>query len=140
MRRLFSIKSSPLLQHLALLWMRIGLGVLMIPTYGYGKLVNFEAKKDQFYDFLGIGGPASMALAIFAEFFCSILLILGLFTRLACIALIITMVVIVSVHDWDLFNKHELAPTFLVGYVAIFLMGPGKYSLDALMQPAGRRR
>ena len=140
MRRLFSIKSSPLLQHLALLWMRIGLGVLMIPTYGYGKLVNFEAKKDQFYDFLGIGGPASMALAIFAEFFCSILLILGLFTRLACIALIITMVVIVSVHDWDLFNKHELAPTFLVGYVAIFLMGPGKYSLDALIQPAGRRR
>jgi putative oxidoreductase len=81
-----------------------------------------------------------MALAIFAEFFCSILLILGLFTRLACIALIITMVVIVSVHDWDLFNKHELAPTFLVGYVAIFLMGPGKYSLDALIQPAGRRR
>jgi putative oxidoreductase len=141
MRRLFSVKSSPFVQQITLLWLRIGLGVLMIPTYGYGKLVNFEAKKDQFYDFLGIGGSASMALAIFAEFFCSILLILGLFTRLATIALIVTMIVIISVHDWDLFNKHELAPAFLVGYVAIFLMGPGKYSLDALIQqPASRRR
>lgn len=81
--------------------------------------------------FMGLSPAVSLGLATFAEFFCSLLLILGLFTRLATIPLLITMVVIMNIHHWQMFGEHELAPAFLFGYGAILLLGPGKFSLDA---------
>lgn len=131
MKKLFSTSYNVATFNLATLVLRVGLGVLMIPTYGYGKWVNFGAKNAEFYDFFGLGGSLSMGLAIFAELFCSVLLIAGLFTRLATLPLIITMLVVISIHDWNLFDKHELAPAFLTGYLAIGLLGPGRYSVDA---------
>lgn len=139
MKRLFSVSNPKCAVNFAALALRLGLGILMIPTYGYGKLVNFGEKKGDFYNFVGIGSEMSMGLAIFAELVCSMLIIVGLFTRLATIPLMITMLVVIAIHDWQLFDKHELAPAFLTGYTAILLLGPGKFSFDALIQK-GRRR
>jgi putative oxidoreductase len=102
----------------------------MIPKHGYVKLVEFNERKDDFVDFMGLGGTVSLSLAVFAEFFCSILLVLGLFTRLATIPLLITLLVILNIHDWALFGKYELSTAFLIAYVVILILGPGKYSLD----------
>ncbi|MFD1770675.1 DoxX family protein [Sphingobacterium suaedae] len=118
--------------------LRVGFGVLMIPRHGYVKLVEFNERKEQFMDFLGLGGTVTLSLTIFAEFFCSILLILGLFTRLAAIPLLITVLVIFSVHNWEFFGKYELATAFFIGYVSIFILGPGKFSLDYLLFKKGR--
>src|SRR5690606_26430198 len=107
--------------------------VLMIPKHGYVKLVEFNERKEEFMDFMGLGGSISLSLAVFAEFFCSILLIFGLFTRLATIPLLVTMLVVFSVHDWALFGKYELSTAFFLGYLAILALGPGKYSLDYLL-------
>lgn len=86
-------------------------------------------------DFMGIGGPASLALVIFAEFFCSALLILGLFTRLAAIPLIITMAVaLFKAHNGELFGDGETAAIYLFGYVVVVLLGPGKISIDGLVK------
>lgn len=82
-------------------------------------------------NFLGLGAPLSLGLATFAEFFCSILLILGLCTRLAVLPLLITIVVILNLHHWQFYGEHELVPAFLAAFLAILLLGPGKYSLDA---------
>lgn len=130
MRFLFSTSYNQVSFNLAMLLLRIGFGLLMIPNHGYAKLVSFSERKNDFMDFMGLGGSLSLSLAIFAEFACSILIILGFFTRLATLPLIITMLVILSVHNWEIFGKHELVPAFLLGYVAILLLGPGKYSLD----------
>ena len=131
MKKLFYHSYSPLAFNLATLILRVGLGVLMIPNHGWAKLSHFAEKKNTFMNFMGMGSTMSLALATFAEFFCSILLILGLFTRLATIPLIITVFVILNVHHWQFLGEHELVPAFLFGYLAILLLGPGKFSLDA---------
>lgn len=134
MKKFFlSVPKGTVASNLAAFVLRVGFGLLMIPYHGYAKLVEFNERKAQFMDFFGLGGTISLSLAIFAEFFCSIFLILGLFTRLATIPLLVTAFVILSVHHWEFFGENELGSAFAVGYLAIFLLGPGKFSLDYLL-------
>lgn len=133
MKRLFYHGYSKNVFHIAMLLLRVGFGVLMIPGHGWKKLTNFAGMKGEFMNFMGLGSTLSLGLATFAEFFCSLLLIFGLFTRLATIPLIITMVVAFGVHNYELFSKYDLIPAFLLGYITILLLGPGKYSMDALV-------
>ncbi len=130
MKKLFSIKYSDNGIAFAALLLRLALGGLIIP-HGYSKLINFAAKSSTFADPFHIGAPASMALVIFAEFFCGVFILLGLFTRLACIPLIISMCVAVFyAHKGDFFGEAELATLYLFGYLALLFTGPGKISLD----------
>ena len=103
-------------------------------THGFKKLMNFAAKSATFSDPFGIGGPASMSLTIFAEFFCAIFILIGLMTRLACIPLIIAMSVALFVaHDGKIFTEGEMAGLYLLGYLALLFTGPGKFSMDKLI-------
>ncbi len=133
MKKLFYHSYSATMFNLAMLMLRVGFGILMIPNHGWAKLANFNVRKDKFMSFMGLSPTLSLGLATFAEFFCSLLLIAGLFTRLATIPLIVTMLVILNVHHWQFFGEHELAPAFLFAYITLFLAGPGKYSLDAMI-------
>ena len=100
-------------------------------THGLPKLTNMLAGTSKFGDPFGMGSNLSLGLTVFAEFVCSILLILGLATRLALIPQIITMAVAAFVvHATDPFGKKEMALLYLVVLVALFIMGPGKYSVD----------
>lgn len=134
MKKFFlSVQKGTTASNLAAFILRVGFGVLMIPYHGYVKLVEFNERKDNFVDFLGLGGTVSLSLAIFAEFFCSILLILGLFTRFATIPLLMTTLVIFSAHNWELFGQYELATAFFIAYLSILTLGPGRFSLDYLI-------
>jgi putative oxidoreductase len=85
----------------------------------------------QFPDPIGVGATASLALAVFSEVLCSILLILGLGTRLAAIPLLITMLVAAFiVHGSDGFGKQELPLMYTAIYLVIAIAGAGKYSID----------
>lgn len=116
---------------LGILLFRVGISALML-SHGYGKLLQFFSGKEiVFVDPIGIGDTASLALAVFSEFICSILIILGLGTRIAAIPLIITMAVAVFiVHAPDPMMNKELPLLYLLGYVLLMLTGSGKYSLD----------
>lgn len=115
----------------AMLVLRVGFGITMAP-HGYDKLMGFAQKKAEFMNFLGLGGPLSLSLTIFAELFCSVLLIVGLFTRLATIPLIITALVIVFLaHSGDIFGEAADGFFYLLAYIAILLVGPGAFSVDA---------
>ena len=131
MKKLFSTRYSESSISFALLLLRVALGALMIP-HGYQKLVSFAAKSGSFADPFGLGGPISMSAVIFAEFFCAVLIVLGLMTRLAAIPLIIVMsVVVFQSHKGDIFlGKGELPALFLAGFLVLLFTGPGKWSLD----------
>lgn len=121
-----------------LLFLRVGFGLLMIP-HGWSKLMKFEELQVKFMNFMGIGSSVSLGLVVFSELICSLLLILGLMTRWATIPLIITALVISSVHQWDLFGESELGSTYLIAYLVILFTGPGKYSLDQLFFKKSRK-
>ena len=131
--RIMSARYSSGALDLALLVLRAGLGVLLMP-HGYNKLTHFNEYKEGFINFLGLGGPVSLGLTIFGEFFCAILLVLGLFTRVAVIPLIIVMLVaLVVAHSGEIFGDGEHAGLYLIGFVTLFFTGPGRYSIDGLV-------
>lgn len=117
-----------------LLLVRVFIGFAML-SHGYPKLVQLmEGNEIQFYSFLGLSPKISLFLAVFAEFICSIFLILGLFTRLAVLFLAITMVVAgLVVHGADTFDKRELSLVYLSLYLIFLVVGAGKYSIDYLI-------
>ena len=103
----------------------------MMITHGWGKFERVINGDFRFGDPLGIGVEASLILAAFAEFVCSVLVILGLTTRLAAIPLIVTMLVAWQVaHADDPFSSQEKAVFYLLSFLTILITGPGKYSLD----------
>lgn len=116
-----------------LLILRIGISLLMIP-HGWSKLQKLNQGSVEFYNFLGLSSEISLMLIVVAEFFCSILLILGIGTRLILIPLMIGMIVAVfMVHGADPMSDKEHGLLFLVPYITLFITGPGKYSLDYLI-------
>ena len=104
-------------------------------THGWGKLSSFSEKSGFFPDPLGIGPVLSLSLATFAEFFCAIFLILGLFTRFAALNILVTMSIAGLIfHSADPFNKKELALVYAAGFLYFTLVGGNRYSLDQWMR------
>lgn len=120
----------------ALLILRTVSSAFMLFAHGLPKLNRlFSSGEINFADPLGIGTVPSLTLAVLSEFFCSILVILGLFTRASLIPLIITMFVAGFVHhSADPFSQKEKALLFLLIYVFLFITGPGKYSLNRIIK------
>ncbi|UCC79552.1 MAG: DoxX family protein [Candidatus Zixiibacteriota bacterium] len=121
------------LTSIGLLVLRVTVGLMMAFGHGLGKLVSYGVRAANFPDPFGIGSPVSLGMVVFAEFFCSLALVLGFLTRSAAIPLIIAMLVAAFViHGDDPFGRKELALMYLASFVVILIAGPGKYSLDRL--------
>lgn len=117
----------------SMLLLRVATGVLLM-SHGYAKLVKFEHMQDKFMNFAGLGTTLSLVLIVFAEFFCSIFVILGLFTRFACIPIMIGMIVVVFIASkGNIFHEGERGFLYLISTVVILLCGPGRLSLDSMM-------
>lgn len=118
----------------ALLLVRLWFGGSMLLLHGWGKLMNFSSMAEKFADPFGIGKTASLGLAVFGEVVCAALLVLGLFTRFAALALLITMAVAFwFAHGGKLTGQGngEMAFLYLGAYVALLVGGGGKFSVDA---------
>ena len=126
--------SSEYSQQIGKLALRLLVGGFML-THGLPKLQNFEYLSTVFPDPLGVGSSLSLGMIVFAEVVCSILLMLGLFTRLSTIPLIIGMgVAAFFIHANDPFSGKEMALLYMGIYVVIALIGGGKYSIDYLLR------
>ena len=119
-----------LLVHLGLALLRILPSAMML-THGFPKFQKLLSGNTEFANPIGIGAAPSLFLCVVGEFICPILIIIGFKTRWAAIPAAITMAVAAFiVHGADPFGKKELALLYFVIFVVIFLLGPGKYSID----------
>ena len=126
---------------LGLLVVRIGIGLSMLIFHGLDKIKGGPELWTK------LGGDMSVVginflpifwgfMAGFSEFFCSFLLILGIFFRPAAFLLAMTMLVAVIYHlnipegnpgaGWS-GASHALE--FMTIYIALILTGPGKYKV-----------
>jgi len=140
MKKVFSARVSVGAVNAWLLISRLAVGIFML-THGIPKLQKVMAGNMGFADPIGIGAAPSLLLVVFAEVVCAVLLIFGLATRFASIALIINMVVAVFIANaQEPFGKKELGLLYLVFFVGFLILGAGKYSVDNLLGGKSRSR
>jgi putative oxidoreductase len=144
MNKLFSFSANALNKDFGLLLIRLIIGTLMA-FYGYEKLIHFsEMAASDFWSknvsFLGMSGSVPLALTVFAEFFCSLFLILGIFTRFSLFVLMFCMAYIfLVIFPFSILDKGENgyqfndAFVYFVIYLGLFFTGPGQYSLDQIV-------
>ncbi len=135
MKKLFAFAPLTRFTDIGLLLLRVLVAVFMIYGHGLPKWYRLTSGAEiQFADPFGAGPAASLGMAIAAEIGCSLLLLLGLFSRWATIPLVITMLVAAFyANAGQPFQKMELALVYLLLYGAIFVSGPGYYSLDRIL-------
>jgi len=125
-----------MLNDAAIFIFRVSISSFMLFGHGlkkFHRLISGEEIK--FFDPFGIGASFSLSFAVLAEFFAAGLIIIGLFTRLSSLSLIITMFVAGFVyHADDPFGSKEKALMYLTSYIFLFLVGSGKYSLQTLFE------
>ncbi len=135
---LFSKESA---SNLGLLVLRVALGTQMAALHGADKLRNFSERVAAFPDPLGLGHRHSLTLTVAAQFFCAILLVLGLASRLAALTLSFVMGVAVFLQQApEPWKKKEMAALYFSGFLTILLLGPGRFSLDGTLLPRLFRR
>jgi putative oxidoreductase len=95
--------------------------------------------------FAKIGFPSPELIAPFVgsfEIACGILLLLGLLTRLAAVPLIVVMLTAIAttkipilMNDgfWKMAHEARTDWSMLLGLIFIFIVGAGRWSLDALL-------
>ena len=127
---LFPSKPNSTGASLFLLALRIFFGLLLM-NHGIQKWSSYQELSIAFPDPLGVGSPVSLGLAIFGELVCSMAFIVGILYRLAMLPMIFTMgMAFFVIHGNDPFAVKELAFIYLVVYVLMYIIGPGKFAVD----------
>jgi putative oxidoreductase len=142
---------SPLsarLTALALLVVRIIVGVIMF-AHGLMKLQRGPEMFGQGLAEMGVPAPSFMAYVVtFTELVGGALLVVGLLSRFAALALTIDLIVAILLVKLEVGliaprgggSGAELDLALIAGFLAILLAGPGAISLDRVLGIEGRRR
>lgn len=115
-----------------ILCLRVFFGVLFM-MHGLDKMTNFSILSETYPSVLGLGSYTTLMITVFAEFCCSLFLITGLLVRITVLPMIAVMAVaFFDVHD-AMMPEGELALIYLVLFIILYATGPGRYSLDYLI-------
>jgi len=136
MKKIFTLRFIPVNIDAALLLLRVWLGIGVFLRHGIEKITGFSKMAEHFPDPIGIGPSASLSFALVSDAICSILVIIGLATRLSASIIIINLLVAFGfLFKFAIDKPHsELAFVYLGGFVSILLAGPGKYSVESKMK------
>ena len=117
---------------LLILALRVFFGVLFF-IHGLDKMINFNTLSETYPSVLGFGSYMTLMVSIFCEFACSLFLIAGLMERVVLLPMIASMAVaFFDIHD-GMFPEGELSLIYLILFVVLLLTGPGRYSVDYLI-------
>lgn len=123
------------------LFLRLFVGIMLM-QFGLRQIADFEVTKDIFPAVLGMSGSASLVVMVSIEILCSLLIMAGLCTRISCLPPFVAMVVAevflrthpaiaVDLMPWQ--QQNYLPVMFMGIYFFLFLVGPGKISVDYML-------
>ncbi|MCW2293532.1 putative oxidoreductase [Pseudomonas sp. BIGb0408] len=114
----------------ALLFLRVSGSLLLLAVHGLPKLTNMQAELGSIEDPLGLGPVITLALALFAEVVCPLLIIFGPFTRLASLPILAVLLVSLAlVHpQWSL-AEGQFAWLLAIVFTTLAIGGPGRFAL-----------
>lgn len=127
--------------NLSRLFLRLFAGIMFM-QFGIRQWIYFDNVVDEMVGVMGMSSEATLALMIIIEIVCSTMIMIGLFSRLAVLPPLITMIVAEKVLlSWSdvkpamLFSTQPgYVPILFIGiFVFMLLAGPGKISLDYLI-------
>ena len=126
--------SSSLAGSVARLLLRTGATGLLWSFHAWHKLAKFGVESAAFPDPLGCGHTTSLVLALSVESCCGLLVAIGLFTRLACLPIVATMLVVLQLAASGLDAADvQAACLYALIYGSLVVFGPGTFSLDHLL-------
>lgn len=121
-----------------ILLIRLFFGVMFF-IHGLDKMMNFSELSEVYPNVLGFGSYMTLMVTIFCEFCCSLFLIAGLLVRIMVLPMIAAMAVaFFDVHD-AMLPQGELSLIYMVVFVMLYVVGPGKYSIDYLIDSKYRK-
>ena len=149
---LFGCGTRDVTASLGILALRLTFGLMMLVGHGWPKLKNFQAIVDKgfytpdFFPFNWMSTSVSLGTTVAAEFGASLFIMFGLFTRWASFTLGFTMVVaafaVLNQAPWFLgpgvSSAKEPALMYLAVMIGLILAGPGRYSIDAMIDPPSK--
>lgn len=103
--------------------------------HGYDALAHYKLYLSMSRSVIGLGTGLEFNLVVFSQFICGIFILLGFLTRLAVIPVFIAMAIAFFVaHKTDPFMMKELPFLYCLLCIPVFILGSGRYSLDAVLQ------
>lgn len=115
-----------------ILILRVVFGVLFL-LHGVDKMSNFQVLSENYPSVMGFGSYMTLMITIFCEFCCSLFLIAGLLVRIMVLPMILAMAVaFFDVHD-AMMPEGELSLIYLIVFIILYLVGPGRFSVDYLI-------
>lgn len=132
MKRLIKLSFIPLNTDLGLLFIRLWFCISLFVKHGIEKVTNYSGMLPNFPDPIHVGSTFGLTFALISDFVCSLLIIIGLGTRLAAFLMAINLFVVFTfMHHFSFMDGHaELVYIYLGLAIFIIFAGPGRYSID----------
>lgn len=128
------LKPNPFNTDFGIFLLRLVLGGLFT-WHGLDALMHYNLYLSMSKSTIGLPASLEFNLVVFSHFIGGILIVLGLFTRLAVIPIFITMTVAFTIaHKGQPFFQKELPFVYGLLCIVVFVLGGGAYSADNLLQ------
>jgi putative oxidoreductase len=118
-------------QDFGLLFLRVSGALFLLWVHGLPKLLNYTAQLQNIEDPFQLGANVTLILAIFAEVLCPLLIIAGVFVRLACLPILcVLLIALLIVHPQWSIEEGQFGWLLLIVFTSTFIAGPGRLALN----------